>query len=98
MHHTYEKLVELSSSLGFKLLVDWDKNTAEVAPRGISRGGKFHLDLSTSPDEAEKRFRAFYSLSKREDKPLVRKPRKVSRIKEIPDGKQEGRKTRRENK
>ena len=98
MHHTYEKLVELSSSLGFKLLVDWDNNTAEVAPRGISCGGTFRLDLSTSPDEAEKRFRAFYSLSKREDKPLVRKPRKRTRIKEIQHGSKEGRKTRRENK
>lgn len=97
-HPTYDRLLELSQSLGFKLLADWENNTLEVAPRGISRGGTFRLDLSTSPEDAEKQFRAFYSLSEREDKPLVRKPRKVSRIKEIPDGSKEGRKKRRENK
>ncbi len=94
-HPTYDRLLQLSEQLGYKLLVDWDNNTAEVAPRGISRGGTFRLDLSATPDAAEKQFRAFYSLSKREDKPLVRKPRKVSRIKEIPDGSKEGRPRRR---
>ena len=97
-HPTYDRLLELSQALGYKLLCDWDNNTLEVAPRGISCGGTFRVDLSVSPDAAEKQFRAFYSLSKRAETPLVRKPRKRTRIKEIPNGKEEGRPTRRENK